>query len=188
MLLLCLLVIYKVVNWKYLFYRNVSENQSKLENTAFFLVNIHASIELYALIFPEKDTSNSTPITSLSNNPLLKSQLVCFFAAMRCNHFVFAKCEHSWFHFIQENSIWRICSYSWDLFRVLTVIWVGTVKTHQTSELRDFVAGLHSIILSHSLECSLLFSESLWKTFVNKVCCRKKIFTAFICFLGDILC
>ena len=51
--------------------------------------------DLDAEIFPEKDTSNSTPITSLSNNPLLKSQLVCFFAAMRCNHFVFAKCEHS---------------------------------------------------------------------------------------------
>ena len=162
LLFFCWLSIKYCQNWKYLFYRNVSEINQNFQNTAFLLVNIHVLIELYALIFPEKDAFNFNSITSLSNNPLLKSQLL-FFAVMRCNHFVFAECEHFWFHFIQENSIWRICSYSWDLFRVLTVIWVGTVKTHQTSELWDFVAGLHSIILSHSLECSILFSRSLWK-------------------------
>ena len=46
------------------------------QNTASLLVNIHVLIELYALIFPEKETFNFNSITSLSNNPLLKSQLL----------------------------------------------------------------------------------------------------------------
>ena len=68
---------------------SVKINQN-FQNTAFLLVNIHVLIELYALIFPEKETFNSNSITSLS----LAKKSTGFFAVMRWNHFVFAECEH----------------------------------------------------------------------------------------------
>ena len=37
---------------------SVRKNQSKLENTAFLLVNIYVLIKLYALTIPEKETFN----------------------------------------------------------------------------------------------------------------------------------
>ena len=103
------------------------------QNTAFLLVNIHVSIELYALIFPEKEAFNSNFFLN-SNNPLLKSQLFFLLQYVVTTFFpenvnIFASISYRKIQSEGSAVIHGI------FFRVLTVIWVGTVKTHQTSEL-----------------------------------------------------